>query len=158
MVSWNSVYHKTRRIAELDPHERWLLLQAVVLLALVGIIRRFASFRCLQALLARALPQAKQRLHPDRTERDVAQRTARAVQIAAHHGLLRANCLERSLTLWSLLRRQGINADLRIGVRTAGDQFEAHAWIEYQGVVLNDTPDITERFAGFREPLGSVSR
>lgn len=39
--------------------------------------------------------------------------------------------------LWYLLRRQGIAAELQIGTRFEGE-FQAHAWVEYQGDVVGD--------------------
>jgi hypothetical protein len=48
-----------------------------------------------------------------------------------------------------LLRRRGIAGDLRIGVRKEAGRFEAHAWVELGGRVLNDNEDVGERFAAF---------
>ena len=73
-------------------------------------------------------------------------RVARLVQLAADRGPVRANCLERSLVLWALLRRRGIDSDLRIGARKHGERLEGHAWVEWDGVVLNDADDAQERF------------
>jgi len=71
------------------------------------------------------------------------------VRIAADHGLVRGNCLERSLTLWWLLGRHGIETELRIGARTVLGQFEAHAWVERDGIALNDSKDVGERYSPF---------
>jgi hypothetical protein len=50
----------------------------------------------------------------------------------------RANrCLARSVAMFSVLRARDVAADLVIGVR--GDPFSAHAWVQYQNMVLNDT-------------------
>jgi hypothetical protein len=46
---------------------------------------------------------------------------------------LRPTCLTRSLALVYLLRRRGLPAELRIGVRKTGEAFGAHAWVECQG-------------------------
>lgn len=46
-------------------------------------------------------------------------------------------CLPSSLILLAFLRRHGILAHLVLGVHTF--PFEAHSWVEYRGVVLNDT-------------------
>ncbi|WP_206437529.1 MULTISPECIES: lasso peptide biosynthesis B2 protein [unclassified Mesorhizobium] len=83
-----------------------------------------------------------------------AQETARLVSIAAYRGSYSGNCLKRSMTLWFLLRRQGIEGELRIGTRKADGKFEAHAWVEYRGKVLNDTVDVGERFAAFKRNFG----
>ena len=61
----------------------------------------------------------------------------------------RANCLQRSMTLWWMLRRRGQAADLRIGVRSEPERPAFHAWVEQNGVVLNDSPDVADRFAPF---------
>src|SRR5580704_2727408 len=48
----------------------------------------------------------------------------------------RARCLEQSIALYCLLRRRGVNAALRFGVQPYG--FVAHAWVEVDGVPLNE--------------------
>jgi hypothetical protein len=76
-------------------------------------------------------------------------RLGRLVNLAANHALGRPACLPRSLMLWWLLRRRGIESDLRIGVRTSDGRLEAHAWVECDGRVLNDAADVAARFAPF---------
>lgn len=46
-------------------------------------------------------------------------------------------CLVRSLAMFNVLRRSGFAAEFIIGVRS--DPFSAHAWVQREGVVLNDT-------------------
>lgn len=50
----------------------------------------------------------------------------------------RMRCLTQSLVLFRILRRRGLAAELRIGVRRVGDNLNAHAWVEYDGHVLLD--------------------
>lgn len=57
------------------------------------------------------------------------------------------NCLSRSLAVLWFLRRSGHAPDLRLGVSLAGGAFAAHAWVELDGVVLNDRRDVATRFA-----------
>lgn len=71
------------------------------------------------------------------------------VGLAVRHGVWRANCLQRSLALWWLLRRNGIRSELHIGTRKIGRQLDAHAWIEIEGVVLNDSSDVRHRYEPF---------
>jgi hypothetical protein len=47
-------------------------------------------------------------------------------------------CLKKSLILLRLLRKRGIAAELRLGVRKVDDDFSAHAWIECAGRTLLD--------------------
>ncbi len=85
-----------------------------------------------------------------------AEDTWRLVDIAKRHGPYHGNCLSGSLTLLWLLRWQGLAADLRIGVRKHAGRFEAHAWIEYEGTVINDRPDVGRRFDAFKRPINSA--
>jgi len=65
------------------------------------------------------------------------QDTDRLVRWAAGTGPYRNSCLARALIVWSLLRREGIETRLRLGVRKQRERFQAHAWIEYQGQAVN---------------------
>jgi hypothetical protein len=49
-------------------------------------------------------------------------------------------CLVRSLVLQWLLARRDVAAQLRYGVRRDGAALIAHAWVEIDGVPVNDTP------------------
>lgn len=61
--------------------------------------------------------------------------------------LLRMTCLEVSIVLWWLLRWQNIDSVLCLGIpRKAEKPFEAHAWIECCGTVVNDVSDIRNRY------------
>lgn len=61
----------------------------------------------------------------------------------------REACLERSLLLWTLLRRRGIESELKIGVATEESTMRAHAWVEIDGEPINEQPQISEKFAAF---------
>jgi len=41
---------------------------------------------------------------------------------------------------------QGIQSDLRFGVRRDSADLEVHAWVEHLGLPLNDSADVAERF------------
>ncbi len=51
----------------------------------------------------------------------------------------------------------GIACDLRIGVSNDGGEFEAHAWVEYEGVVINDSAGSIGRFAAFDGDLSPMT-
>ena len=61
------------------------------------------------------------------------------------------SCLDRSVFLWFMLRQRGLDPALRIGVARDGDVIDAHAWVELNGAVVNDVPDIADHFAVFDE-------
>jgi Transglutaminase-like superfamily len=77
-------------------------------------------------------------------------RTAQMVAAACRRYPLRSDCLPRTIVLWSLLRRRGIEADIRIGVRSnSKGEFQAHAWIEWNGQVFNDDADVASQYLPF---------
>ena len=63
----------------------------------------------------------------------------------------RAKCLEQSLTLYYLLRRRGVAVKYCQGVQPC--PFQAHAWIEYRGEVINDVAEHARFFARLPEQL-----
>jgi hypothetical protein len=53
-------------------------------------------------------------------------------------------CLHRSVVLTYLLRRAGVPAMLIIGAQRV--PFRSHAWVEVEGRVVNDKPDMRNRY------------
>jgi hypothetical protein len=142
------------RLRRLSWPERWWLLQALLLLPLTSLALRWWGFRRWQVILAGLLPGRPALAIDDRAQ-TLAQAcgTARLVEALARRLPFRASCLHQSWVLWWLLRRQGIPAELRIGVRKPASQLEAHAWVEYQDRVLNDADDVRQRYAPFDGPI-----
>ncbi|MGE5154676.1 MAG: lasso peptide biosynthesis B2 protein [Bdellovibrio bacteriovorus] len=135
----------------LAPWERRMLVRLALLLPLIGLGLRVLGFRRFRDLLARLAASVSGQAHtaPDPETHRKAQRLARLVAIAAHHGPYRVTCLRQSLALWWLLRRRGIPAELRIGVRKEAGELQAHAWVESEGVALHDGADLSLRYAAF---------
>lgn len=81
--------------------------------------------------------------------------TVRAAEYAvAMAGALypgRAKCLEQSLALYYLLRQEGVALRYCQGVQAY--PFQAHAWIEYRGEIINDVPEHALRFARLSDRL-----
>jgi hypothetical protein len=140
--------NKLKKTWHLSRADRWLLVQAFLALPLVALGLRCFGLRRLQANLQRgpAMPLGSDYR---RTDLDRARATARLVQVAARHGPFRPTCLPQSLVLWWLLRRQRLAGELHIGVRPEPNRLEAHAWVEFQGLVLNDSENVARRFAPF---------
>jgi hypothetical protein len=68
------------------------------------------------------------------------------VEIGARHYPRHLGCLPRALALRALFERRGLAAHVRIGVTRAGPTVLAHAWLDHDGWVVNDAPDVGERF------------
>lgn len=61
-----------------------------------------------------------------------------AVNVTSHN-VFRSTCLTKALTAQILMEQYGYHPLLRIGVMK-DEEFEAHAWLEYEGeVVLGDS-------------------
>lgn len=78
------------------------------------------------------------------------------VKAAAHYGVGHPTCLEESLVLCYLLQRQGISAQLRIGVRKFQDKFQAHAWVENEGTALNQAEGAHQHYSPFESQLSEL--
>jgi hypothetical protein len=51
---------------------------------------------------------------------------------------IEGTCLVRSLALWALLKKHGVEAEIRIGLRKREGSLEGHAWVEFDGVAMNE--------------------
>jgi hypothetical protein len=60
-------------------------------------------------------------------------------------------CLQHSAVIAWLLRKQGVEACLRIAGRQV--PFYAHAWVEVGATVVNDEQSVRQRFSSFRRCL-----
>lgn len=122
--------------------------RAVVLLPVVRISLRSRGYKKTQEWLERRLGE---RGMAERAGGRVASigRTCRMVKAAAHYGIGNSSCLDESLVLWYLLRKESVAASLRIGVRKEKEEFAAHAWVEHEGVALNQKEEMHRHYAAF---------
>ncbi len=135
------------------PRTRWHLslvgkvrLAAEIVIAYARVrylLRRHAEFPTALAAVRRR--SAAPRPHEGRTELEAGVGLGNAVVRTL--GLLPTDsrCLMRSLVLTAVLERRGIASRFVIGVRGAGDDFLAHAWVEYDGLPLLPAGDDFER-------------
>ncbi|MDV3455853.1 lasso peptide biosynthesis B2 protein [Sphingomonas sp. HF-S4] len=137
------LYGSPGRRAALTPHQIWDLASAFVSAQLAI---RFAR--------------------PERWFRRIARRNAHGrrgaragIEIAALARLARAaqpflpgtaRCLGSSLFLLGVLHRRGLSARWVFGVRTY--PFEAHCWVEHDGMILNDSLEHARSFT----PIAAV--
>jgi len=149
------MWERLRRFSSLERRAQSLFLRSIVMLPLVSLSLRWRGFRATRAALERFPPKAKVKQNAATASGRAAQ-TAYMVNLADRHGLVHPSCLAKSLTLWWLLRRQGISADLRIGIRKEKEKFEAHAWVERDGAALNEPEEHHQHFTAFDEALSSL--
>ena len=75
---------------------------------------------------------------------EIVERVGSAVETACIWYPRKALCLQRSAVTTYLLRRQGIPARLVIGTKVM--PLLAHAWVEINGVVINDWPRVQQAY------------
>src|SRR5262249_19102104 len=140
--------------------DRRTLAQAMFLLPLMALVLRLIGFRRSQRIFSCFIPHKSSGIiEQSETTLTQALHISRLVSLAVRHGVHPANCLQRSLALWWLLRRQGIRSELYIGTRKEAGRLDAHAWIEMEGVVLNDSSDVRHLYEPFdREILPQFTR
>jgi len=142
------MWEPLKRYRALDRESQRLFWRAAFLLPWIRVSLRIRGYNSTFASL-------QSRLNPIRKDSppalDQVQKINRMVRAAVHHSFLHFTCLEESLGLWYLLRRQGIISQLRIGVRKSNGSFEAHAWVEYAGEALNQPEATHLHYAAFEK-------
>ncbi len=147
----NSFATKWTKFRALSWPERRVVVAAVAWLPLFWLALRLVGFRRFQGWLQRGKAPATS--IQNSVAFDEVFRIGSLVNHAAHHAPFRATCLTRSLLLRWMLRRQGIDSQLRIGVRLNQGALGAHAWVEFTGIPINDRPEVSKEFAPFAELL-----
>jgi hypothetical protein len=161
-VGLKTIMERWRGFWRLKPSERRIVLEAAAALSATWAGVRLLGFRRWNATIERSTleksAEADRRnasgVNPSTI--DMASVIATRLDLAARNMFFRTNCLERSLALQWMLRRRGIATDLRIGARKESELFEAHAWIELDGVVLNDPEEGHLHFAPFKGEIAAL--
>ena len=144
---------KLDKFRQLSWDDRRLLFQSALLLPVVHLALLLLGYYRLREAIEKRI-----RLKPtpwpvsDAESLQRARQISRIISIAAQYGFYRATCLRRSVLLWGFLRQEAIPSKVCFGVRRTAGQLEAHAWVEYQGRIVNDSSSIHERF----QPLYEV--
>jgi hypothetical protein len=152
------MWEPLRRFKALEPRARGVFLRAAVLLPFISLSLRLRGFRATQSSLQKRLPRVLTGVSDQSSgaQSESTALTARMVRSAAHRTWGRPACLEQSLALWWLLGRQGIASSVRIGTRKREEKFEAHAWVECEGVALNEPEEAHKHYAAFSEEFPIV--
>jgi hypothetical protein len=135
------------RLRAMPARERFQLSWMAATLPLVhGALRVFGYART-RAWLERHSQHPAPRVATP-TDLESAHSAARIAAIAGRRGLVTATCLRQALLVYWLLRRRGLQPELRIGVRRQADAFDAHAWVELDGHPLQQSPVVHSAFVG----------
>ena len=120
----------------------WRLLVAKIVMIEVRFLLRTIGFARTIAL-ARRVPAVGALGGPDPRWRHEIAWAARAP--------LGGSCLDRSVVYWFCAHMWSVPTELRIGIQRTDDDIDAHAWVEHNGVVVNDDPAFVATFEPFDE-------
>lgn len=135
-----------RSVRALPWRDRWLLAQALVCQPVFAVLLRVVAFRTIHRVCTRLAGDVRPTARPGDDLARVRE-IGRVVAIASRHAAIPGTCLHRSLTLWWLLLRRGFASDLRLGARKVDGTLTAHAWVEHDGVVINDDAATTRGYS-----------
>lgn len=155
VTGWAASAGSIGRFMRLPWVEKRLFLLAVIMLPLTTVGMHFLGFNGWYAFLSRTASKVSWQL-PDQDKHAQLRLLRRILRWAARYAPLNNYCLAQSLTLWWLLRCHGIQGDLCIGVRLVDDNLEAHAWVEYEGIQINENVQVRDRFTAFSRPIMAV--
>ena len=144
---------KWEKIKRLSFWELRQLGKAVFMLPMTALGLRLMGFNFVQSALSLGLPAPV--YSTDARSMVKAQQIAKMVRVAVVYGLFCATCLPQSMVLWRFLQGQGIGCHLRLGARSENGNLEAHAWVEVDGVALNEMEDVGKRFRPLEPEVGS---
>lgn len=143
---------KLNKLLELSAPDRLVLISAGLLLPMLRVAITLVGFARVMRWV-----ESTSRMGREASVQE-AQALARLVNLAGAHVPGGATCLSRSVLLhWFLLRR-GMHSQLRIGVRLTEAGLDAHAWVQYQGQLVNDRADTCASFLPFERPVTAAPR
>lgn len=138
-----------RKYRNLSGQERRLLAVSMLLLPVVVLTNRLFGLKRCQRTLNRILPYRARVSCSEPEGARLAHSASRIILIAANRCLCQSTCLQQSILLQRLVAQRGVDTDLRVGVRKRGGIFEAHAWVELRGHIVNGRENVEARFVAF---------
>jgi len=135
---WSDANRKIGKWRALPASERCTLAQLVCLLLLSWAGLRLLGTKRMLGIAQPEVSIARNQQNIKIQATGYTQRCAELTAIAAHHCLPRGSCFPQSLALCWLLRKKGLEAQIRIGIKPHSAPLLAHAWVEYQAMVLGN--------------------
>lgn len=134
-------------------HERGILAACAAGLAGVHAALAVLGYARTRGMIERVTP-ARARRAASATDMHEAQAVARLAAIAGRNGAVEATCLRRSLLLYGWLRARSLQPVIRLGVAERHlHPFQAHAWVELEGLPLLEEDAGHRAFPEARPPL-----
>ena len=147
----NALLRKLRTVRELGPARRAFLFEALSLPPLIALGFRVAGVPVTQGFLRRWAGWSGRGSHADVA--GTIQDGCWAQRFVSRRTGIGGSCLVRSLTLWTMLLRRGVETDLRVGFRRSDGKVEGHAWLEYGGRILNEQEGVAATYTVAERPM-----
>lgn len=145
-----------RRVMALSNDDKRTVFRLATLVPTVELGLRLFGFRRVSRWVWQDVPVASE--PPDNVSRTLA-RTASLSRAVNRRWFIFGRCLARSLALARVLQQAGIDVELRFGQRVEAGAFSAHAWLEHDGMPINEAQDIRDSYTAFEKPiLGPIRR
>ena len=146
-----SLRRRLVRLAQVGPHRRAVLIEAVAWLLVARLSLIFVSFprlaRRLGTPVAPTDTRALRAKSDDKADQArVAEEIGWAVTRAARHVPFNAVCLPQAMAARIMLKRRGVDSVLHFGARIGQDRIgqdkpiDAHAWLDAAGVEVTGYP------------------
>ena len=126
------------RWQELSFREKKWLLWMLIQLPIISAMLHMFGFNRSQAWLLR-FSNNSPFIQANAEALKTAEKLAQLANIAGRRGAITATCLRQAMLLQTWLRRQRLDAQLKLGARLQDGQFDAHAWVELAGKPLGQT-------------------
>ena len=140
----HSTPNRWEAFKQLTLWELWLLVKASFLLPLTVLGLRWLLPQRVEEVLNYGLPPVT--IGRGHEVVSKARQIAKIVRIATAWVPSGYNGLPRSMVLCRILQLEGIGCDLRMGACVENGRLYAHAWVEVDDVIVNDTEKIREFF------------
>ncbi|HZD91599.1 MAG TPA: lasso peptide biosynthesis B2 protein [Pseudolabrys sp.] len=144
MALSRSIRRRLRRLAEVGPARRALMLEAVVCLVLARLGLIVVPFPKLARRLGHFVPPCDPRVS---AARERGPQAALAVEIgwavtrAARYLPFKAVCLPQAMAAQMMLRRRGVASVMHFGAARGEEKpLDAHAWLDAAGVEVTGYP------------------
>ena len=139
-----------RLFLQMSPVERRITIEALLLPVVIPLGFNLVGVPRTQAWLRRWTLRRKTRCEVATGDLVGMARRAQG-RVSRTTGIL-GPCLVRSLTLWAILTRHGIEVSLQVGFRKRDGKFEGHAWVEHDQSPLNENESEARTYTVSEQP------
>ena len=134
--------------------EIWLFMQIFLLVTVLPLLLKFSSFPRIMKLITPGDLKVCETLKPEK----LIERIVLFTDYVLRHNfsVFKGSCLKRSLVLYYLLRKHGIDIQICLGVKYDGElsdseaeekKLDGHAWLLYNGdIFMERNPEVTKTY------------